>query len=154
LEADEKELGFALPPILKRLYLEIGNGGFGPGYGLMGLTGGATDDLGDTALNSYRTRRSDDPEEPWEWPAGLLPICNWGCAIYSCIDCSKPTFPMVIFDPNVHDGSTNWTDAFFDECESFERWIELWASGVNLWDRMYGEGGKIRTVLEARGHAD
>jgi len=154
LELDERVFRFALPPILKRLYAEIGSGGFGPGYGLMGLTGGATDDLGYTALESYETRRGDDPDEPdWHWRAGLLPICHWGCAIYSCVDCSKSTFPVVIFDPNVHDAATTWNDSFFDECESFERWIELWARGVNLWDRMYGDGGPIKAVLDARDHA-
>src|SRR5690242_3913384 len=37
---DERRLGFTLPALLKRLYAEIGNGGFGPGYGLIGLTNG------------------------------------------------------------------------------------------------------------------
>jgi hypothetical protein len=27
-------LGFSLPPLLQRLYLEVADGGFGPGYGL------------------------------------------------------------------------------------------------------------------------
>src|SRR5258708_13239995 len=30
----EAQLGFGLPSFLRRLYLEVGNGGFGPGYGL------------------------------------------------------------------------------------------------------------------------
>jgi hypothetical protein len=33
----EKMLGFVLPSFLKRVYLEVGNGGFGPGYGLAPL---------------------------------------------------------------------------------------------------------------------
>jgi hypothetical protein len=33
LELAESRLSFPLPPLLKRLYVEIGNGGFGPGYG-------------------------------------------------------------------------------------------------------------------------
>jgi hypothetical protein len=35
----EQALGFALPELLRRLYEEVGNGGFGPGYGLFGLFG-------------------------------------------------------------------------------------------------------------------
>src|SRR5271156_1735091 len=30
----EHELGFALPGLLKALFLQVGDGGFGPGYGL------------------------------------------------------------------------------------------------------------------------
>lgn len=33
----EVQLGFELPSFLRRLYLEVGNGGFGPGYGLFPL---------------------------------------------------------------------------------------------------------------------
>jgi hypothetical protein len=33
----EEQLGFALPALLRRIYLEVGNGGFGPGYGLFAL---------------------------------------------------------------------------------------------------------------------
>src|SRR4026207_99320 len=37
LELAEKRLGFQLPSLLRSLYLQIGNGGFGPGHGLLGL---------------------------------------------------------------------------------------------------------------------
>jgi len=37
LVASEAAIGFGLPPLLKRLYSEIGNGGVGPGYGMLGL---------------------------------------------------------------------------------------------------------------------
>src|SRR5262245_42422182 len=87
IAVDEQDLGFSLPPLLKGLYLTIGNGGWGPGYGLLGLTGGAPDDVGNTALSSYRSRRSWTYSNPSErWPEKLIPICNWGCAIYSCVD--------------------------------------------------------------------
>src|SRR5216683_6367148 len=33
----EAQLGFELPSFLRRLYLEVGNGSFGPGYGLLPL---------------------------------------------------------------------------------------------------------------------
>ena len=36
----ERELGFKLPPLLRALYQQLGNGGFGPGYGLVGASGG------------------------------------------------------------------------------------------------------------------
>jgi hypothetical protein len=148
---DERRLGFALPPLLKRLYLDIGNGGFGPGYGLVGLTNGMPDDTGKTAPATYEVFRSDCSEEPnWNWPHGLFPICHWGCAILSCVDCTDPNFQMRIFDPNVHHEGSDWADSFFLESPSFHSWIEAWASGVNLWDAMYGPKGHITQILAAR----
>jgi hypothetical protein len=141
---DEKRLGFAFPPLLKRLYTEIGNGGFGPGYGLIGLTNGVPDDLGRTAPATYELLRGSTPNEPhWTWPTGLLPICHWGCAISSCIDCTDPDFRMRIFDPNAHGEGDDWADALFEEAVSFDSWIAAWASGISLWDMMYGEDGAI-----------
>jgi len=154
LAADETRLGFALPPLLKRLYVELGNGGFGPGYGLIGMSGGIPDDLGCTAPESYLLMRSQDPSEPgWFWPEKLLPICHWGCAILSCVDCASPTFRMRIFDPNVIQ-SDDWSEAFFEEAESLERWIGEWAEGANLWDSAYGEEGFVRKILLEREGAE
>src|SRR5579872_6535768 len=38
--ATEQSLGFSLPPSLKTLYAQLANGGFGPGFGLMGVVDG------------------------------------------------------------------------------------------------------------------
>ena len=78
VEEAEEEIGYPLTPLLRRLYLEVGNGGFGPGYGILGLKDGHSDDGGHTAIELYRERA---PRE------GLLPVCYWGCGIYSLIDC-------------------------------------------------------------------
>ena len=150
IATDETRLGFTLPPLMKRIYMEIGNGGFGPGYGLIGLTNGVPDDTGQTGPTIYELFRSADPDEPnLKWPHGLLPICHWGCAILSCVDCADPNFRMRIFDPNVHDGE-DWTDSFFDESPGFEMWIRAWASGVDLWEQMYGKQGHIAQIMSAR----
>lgn len=41
LTATERMLGIALPGTLRMLYAEVANGGFGPGYGIIGVSGGA-----------------------------------------------------------------------------------------------------------------
>jgi len=88
----EVAIGHPLPRLLRRLYTEVGNGGFGPGYGLLGLEGGHSDDTGATAISARKE---------WEsLPPALLPICHWGCAIYSLVDCSSPDGPMWGWDPN------------------------------------------------------
>ena len=147
---DERRLGIKFPPLMKRIYTEIGNGGFGPGCGLIGLTNGAPDDTGRTGPAIYNQLLCVDSEDPnWKWPIGLLPICHWGCAILSCVDCADSHFRMRIFDPNVHLGG-DWAGSFFEEAEAFETWIKEWASGVDLWEMMYGEKGRIAKLLSAR----
>jgi hypothetical protein len=140
--------------LLKRLYVKVGNGGWGPGYGLLGLTGGAKDDVGQTAVQGYLSRLRlewSPPDEPsWRWPMGLLPLCHWGCAIYSCIDCTRPAFPLIAFDPNGRDAYSSWSEVFFPECDGFDHWIALWAHGHDLWARLYGDGGVIEEAHYAR----
>jgi hypothetical protein len=50
LEEAEARLGFAVPPSLRSLYESVGNGGFGPSYGLLGLSGGAKQEDGYDAI--------------------------------------------------------------------------------------------------------
>ncbi len=40
IKQTERQLGFSLPPLLRLLYTQIANGGFGPGYGITGAIGG------------------------------------------------------------------------------------------------------------------
>jgi hypothetical protein len=148
--SDEQRLGFSFPPLLKRIYAEIGNGGFGPGYGLIGFTNGAPDDTGKTGPAIYEQFQGVSADEPnWKWPSRLLPVCHWGCAILSCVDCADENFRMRMFDPNVYDGS-DWNEAFFDEAPSFAQWIGDWASGTDLWKAMYGDEGPVTRFLAER----
>jgi hypothetical protein len=48
----EARLGFALHPLLARLYREVADGGLGPEYLLLPLLG-----PGDSAVGEYRARR-------------------------------------------------------------------------------------------------
>ena len=82
-------------------------------------------------------RQSDPNDSSWIWPEGLVPICHWGCAIYSCVDCKDEKHPVVIFDPNMYDES--WSQCFIPHKDTFEAWISAWADGVNLWNEVYGE---------------
>jgi hypothetical protein len=145
IAADEDTLGFLLPPLLKELYLEIGNGGWGPGYGLLGLSGGAADDTGRNAIEDYSARRAWSAPDAG-WPERLIPICHWGCAICSCIDCSKPNFALIAFDPNIEVSGA--PGMFCAECDTFEEWMRLWAGSHNLWDRLYGENGAMLKAIK------
>jgi hypothetical protein len=134
----ESRLGFRIPALLRLVYSSIGNGGFGPGYGLIGLTGGYPDDQGHSAVDLYELFRRSDPENAaWQWPGRLLPICHWGCAIYSCIDCSTDDGPIVIWDPNVWDAGTPVQSALRPAHGSTAEWFNAWVEGVSIWNEMF-----------------
>lgn len=58
----EGVLGFSLVPLLRSIYLEIGIGGFGPGYELIGLRGGPVADNGESVVELYQSFHQADPE--------------------------------------------------------------------------------------------
>ncbi|MGB7323632.1 MAG: SMI1/KNR4 family protein, partial [Rubripirellula sp.] len=72
LLATEESLGFALPEAVRTLYLQIGNGGFGPQYGIVGTKGGAKLD-GSTLETCYQQMLELENEcSAWKWPSMLL----------------------------------------------------------------------------------
>ena len=73
ITATEVAVGFALPQLLKEILMSIGNGGFGPGYGLIGVHGGYADFQGEHLADLARELGALDRK--------ILPICNWGCGI-------------------------------------------------------------------------
>jgi hypothetical protein len=110
IEKAERTLGFPLPAILRRMYLEIGNGGFGPGCGLLPLwKKGIGQAFEESIVSLYAVYRTDDPECPrWKWPEGMLPLCHWGDAIHSCADCLHDPFPVYRTDPEaLYNGDPN-----------------------------------------------
>lgn len=133
--ATEAAIGFPLPPLLHRLFREVGNGGFGPGYGLRGAIGGAQDDNGSDLVNFYHSR-FDQPLEraEWIWPKGIVGLNDWGCAIVSCVDCRDLSYQMIGFDPNGLDAEVkdSWKNSFVPEGLAFDEWIGAWATGKPL----------------------
>jgi hypothetical protein len=141
IEESERRLGFALSPLLRRVYLEVANGGFGPGYGLIGVLGGAADDRRKNAVTLYAEYRTPHPGDPhWAWPAMLLPVCDLGCAMYLCVDCSDTRGPVTWFEPNPHCECEPWDDAFYRLADSTDAWLSAWVDGNDLFERLTAEG--------------
>ncbi|HYE61632.1 MAG TPA: SMI1/KNR4 family protein [Phycisphaerales bacterium] len=130
----ESESGLVLPAAVREVYQLVGNGGFGPGYLLAGLVNGHRDDQGMCVLDLYLSLCMKDPEQPlWKWPRGVLPICHWGCAVQSCVDCTREGLPMVRFDPCGIESDGRMGQAMWDEGKGFVGWLEAWARGEDLW---------------------
>jgi hypothetical protein len=120
----EAELGFKLPPLLTRIYCEIGNGGrhLGPGFGLLGLPGGY--DNGD-GWDIVKTSR--EVSEGLDWWDQIIVICDWGCCTMSCIDCSDDDFTVYRWDGNEFDEATDFEDPSDDlwsvEADTLYEWL-------------------------------
>jgi hypothetical protein len=121
IEAAEKEMGCHFHPLHERLFKEVGNGGFGPGNGLIEIPGGSLDMEEPSMIELKRGLFSD--HEKLQMPS-VVPLCDWGCGIWSCVDCktgailSMSEFGLRDLEQGLHS------------------WFEDWTSGVNLWDRM------------------
>ena len=110
----EQLLGFALPPVLKTLYQEVANGGFGPGGGLRGLEGGHSDPSaqGGTLLDYYPTTPQPDqlfdlpPDQPDQqkwfvlpegcWPRQVLCLADMGCVQAACVETESSQMYLLV----------------------------------------------------------
>lgn len=141
----EGALKFALPGLLREVYEQVGNGGWGPGGGLPPLA-----DL----ANAYRARRQDNGG--LSWPAALLPVCDWGGGMASCLDCTGEAVRVVRVDPNMpkadaagripaalhYESAGRVKEACWVENESLTGWLEAWASGLPLFYLAYRGGAE------------
>lgn len=131
----ERSMRLTLPPLLKRLYLEVANGGFGPHQGLLGVEGGfADEDLGGTLVDAYRNTpkkptqcplcEMDDIQHWQTWPDCVVPVVNWGCARFSCVDFEKPSAPVLYWDAEAqpHPGPVTLER----EEKSLSAWLKSW----------------------------
>jgi hypothetical protein len=130
LSAAERRLGFAIPPLLRRLYAEVANGGFGPGGGILGIAGGWATDRRLTVEDLYgEMLEAVQENRRWVWPTGLLPIVDLSGA-YTCVDSTDPhrvvEFDFEELDDEGSDGG--WSRAFRDVAPSFDGWLAEWAN--------------------------
>ncbi|WP_433329833.1 SMI1/KNR4 family protein [Spirillospora sp. CA-294931] len=141
----EALVGRRLPPLLRRCYLELGDGGFGPAYGLEPLQEISSD---------FQGQQRSWPGEWQPMTKTLLPICNWGCAITSFVDCASPTAAMWAIDPNPAPYD-NFQVALFPQHLSFAEWMRRWIEGTlqQPWLVQDEQTGQWRGATDAENEA-
>jgi hypothetical protein len=127
----EAVLGFALPAPIREVYTRIGNGGFGPGYGLMVLRATERRAFGGNAvavLNFLRAALADDEAGPG-WPHGLLPVVHLGCSLYVCVDCFSADLSMLSYDADgpEPDAGRPVREVACHLGHGFGAWLDRWA---------------------------
>ncbi|MET7598904.1 SMI1/KNR4 family protein [Streptomyces sp. NPDC004082] len=126
----ESALGFPLPALLAALYLRIGDGGFGPEYGLLPLLDSAPSGE-PAAVPQYAANRAEGLKDPdWPWPEGVLPISHWGCGMYACVDCRDPDGTVLFFEPNADRAD----DAWYVDAASLKDWLHAWLDGTGWYE--------------------
>lgn len=126
LDEAEQRLGFRLHPLLAALYVEVGNGGFGPMDSLLPLTGGSNPAGEEAVVEGYLGRiPPEDADTWWSWPKGVLPILDWGCAMFACVDCRSENGTVLLFEPNAISGK-DLSRAWFVDAGSLAEWLETW----------------------------
>ena len=120
--AAEADLGFVLPAALRELYLEVADGGVGPGGGIFSLS----------ELVAKHHELTDEPIGPQgqAWPAPLLPIQgdDW-----DLVSLDRETGRLVYWDLEELDDDDElprdqptWAESFVPEAESLEAWLGDW----------------------------
>jgi hypothetical protein len=103
VEAAEAAIGHALPALLRRLYTEVANGGFGPRAGVLGVPGGrgSSGDFADIvdAFREFTVELPPDHEFYHPMPPGMLWILDEGCCIWTLIDLKDSSAPLWGWDP-------------------------------------------------------
>lgn len=93
-----------------------------------------------TVEKLYATCRSTNPEDPtWKWPEGWLPLCHWGCVIYSVVDCLNPPYPVYFIDVSAKEPDEPMESIIHFHKPSLEEWFSDWMAGKNLWEEVWGK---------------
>ena len=126
----ELELGFRLPRLLRAVYRLVGNGGFGPGvgHGLIGVPGTEPYlSAGDSVVDLY-DRNVHFAADGDEWPEMMLPISDYGCASHACVDCSRRSARVLLFDADAYLGmrEPNARRSFRPLSPTLAGWFEQW----------------------------
>ncbi|HET9336486.1 MAG TPA: SMI1/KNR4 family protein [Sphingomicrobium sp.] len=124
-----RAIGRALPAELRQLYA-IGDGGFGPGEGLMRLA---------EAVERHR-KMTAEPFGPLgqPWPENLLPLFDENPAL-SCIDLDSGE--IVAWDPEEiedEDSDEDWQRSFKVEHPSLAAFMDAWLDTPTMAEQMEG----------------
>lgn len=120
----ERDLDIRLPHLLRRIYAEVADGGIGPGYGLLPVTRGSTRTLAEVC-SQFRAEG---------WPARLLPLWDWGDAVWSCVDVAGDA--EVVTSDDVERTATGIR---------LGEWFAAWLRGEDLWKKIYAD--QVRTIV-------
>jgi hypothetical protein len=137
-EAIEAQIGVALPSALRRVYMAVADGGFGPGEGILPLS--------EVARQYQALRAPGVLPRGREWPVGMLPLVAMEPG-WDCVDAA--TGRVIAWDPDELDDRSS--QAAFDRSfrvmrPSVEAWLTAWVDSRTQAEVM---DAQMRTMREA-----
>jgi hypothetical protein len=145
LEKWEKTLEVTLPTVVRVLYTQIGNGGFGPGGGLLPLMPLSNFEVSIPA--QYARLRGIGRTNHREWKERVIPFSNWGDMVFSCLDLTQGAEdpPVLRFEPTFTKADTGTYlqgrpflgTGLIPESPSLLQWLEDWLEGKEMFNSPY-----------------
>ncbi|MEV8550838.1 SMI1/KNR4 family protein [Streptomyces glaucescens] len=134
VERAERRIGRRLPDLLRRLYTEVADGGFGPDGGLASLTDGnrAPGHLRDwpCAASVHERNRSEGMPPSW------LFLTNGGCTMEWHVSLSAVDNPVLLYDVDGYTFGDSPHDGLRHATASLRKWLWTWADGGDVWDEV------------------
>jgi hypothetical protein len=133
VENAERTLGLRLPELLRRVYTEVANGGFGPdARGFACLTDGNRDSGGVVWPSAVRIHQRN--RENGAVPASWFELTPSGCTMYWYTSLTDADNPVLLYDSDGWDDGQHPEDGVTHVTPSLRRWLWTWAEGGNVWD--------------------
>lgn len=125
----ESLLGFSVPIVIRRMYTEIGNGGWGPVYGFEPIAIEGAKPTENDFVGCYLECVSEKRllEEPGtQWPRGMVTIIARGCVDYELCDFIKPPHAVYLLKGDTWRPNRPVFEALTLVAESIEDRLEQW----------------------------
>ncbi|MFE5676340.1 hypothetical protein ACFQ7B_06365 [Streptomyces erythrochromogenes] len=132
----ERRIGRRLPRLLRRVYTEVADGGFGPDGGLASLARGnrVPGDLQDwtSAVDVHERNRAAGVPASWFFLTG------GGCSMEWYVSLAAVDHPVLLYDADgwVADRGEDPHDGLRHATASLRHWLWTWADGGHVWEEV------------------
>jgi hypothetical protein len=134
VEQAEQKLGYRLPELLRRVYTEIGDGGFGPDGGLASLVPRSVPHW---HVQDWPCATAVRDERPgWAPPASWFFLTGGGCTMEWHVSLIAIDSPVLLWDADGWEPDRGQTphDGLCYAAPSLRQWLWTWADGGDVWD--------------------
>ncbi|UDM03299.1 SMI1/KNR4 family protein [Streptomyces longhuiensis] len=139
VERAERKLGYRLPQLLRRIYTEIGDGGFGPEGGLASLTPRRVPHWYEPDWPCATTIHAEQPG--WGASASWFFLTGGGCTMQWHVSLIAVDHPVLLWDADgwEPDWDQDPHDGLRYAAPSLRQWLWTWADGGNVWDEVLAQ---------------
>ncbi|MFJ3860392.1 SMI1/KNR4 family protein [Streptomyces sp. NPDC090085] len=137
VDAAERIIGRPLPELLRRIYTEVGNGGFGPDAGIASLTTGQR--APGHVTDWHSSVRMHERNRIEGLPSSWLYLVPGGCTMEWHVSLLALDNPVLLFDADGWEPSWGEDphDGLRSASPSLRHWLGTWARGGDVWAQVH-----------------